>query len=287
MGGSPKSPAPSTSVPEDITEETALAMLKSNYAALQAAFQTLSGISKNDRFSRKTVRRQCNIAIQCMQIITQLVIFGDQNRLVDTTRSKRDHAESLPASSVIDFFLESDMLAVWLELCGLELATAPLLSQLLQSLSMLIANCTSEPFVFYVLSRDRLNRLVNDDKWCLRGLDEDLLARYISLLKTLALRLDARTVQFFFDARRATFPLLTAALRQRAASEVLVRTAVQNLWLAVCRNATDPDVQSYICHVITRPFFCDHARRIHSMVGSLSLPPPPPPPLSLSLSLSG
>jgi protein CLEC16A len=51
----------------------------------------------------------------------------------------------------------------------------------------------------YILSNNRINELIDYD---FDFDDEDLLAHYISFLKTLALKLDVNTVQFFFNVRQ-------------------------------------------------------------------------------------
>lgn len=66
----------------------------------------------------------------------------------------------------------------------------------MQTLSMLIHNIRSEVAVFYLFSNNHINDIV-----ALRFdfEDDELLGYYINLLKTIALKLNKSTVQFFFQ----------------------------------------------------------------------------------------
>ena len=88
--------------------------------------------------------------------------------------------------------------------------------QLLQTLSILIQNlksemalCKASIFILignfihffhhlsvYLLSNNHINELISH-KWDFSN--EDVLANYISFLKTISLQLNPRTIQFFFN----------------------------------------------------------------------------------------
>ena len=101
--------------------------------------------------------------------------------------------------------------------------------------------------------------------------DEELIAYYISFLKTLSLRLDSNTVHFFFNEHRADFPLFTegnfvkmwififlfiiqgilylkirlTALNFHSHPESMVRAAVRTLTLSVYR-VREPSLERFI-----------------------------------------
>lgn len=87
----------------------------------------------------------------------------------------------------------------------------------------------------FILSNNRINELITY-RFDFSG-DEELLARYISFLKTLALKLDSNTVQFFFNDRKQQFPLLTEAALYHDHNDNMVQVAVRNLTLQVCKGA--------------------------------------------------
>lgn len=86
--------------------------------------------------------------------------------------------------------------------------------QVLQTLSILIQNITTQQTLYYLFSNDHINTIAG------MGFDfgdDEVLGYYVNLLKTISLRLNEDTVQFFFhqDAKtgRASFPLYTGRCR--------------------------------------------------------------------------
>ena len=68
--------------------------------------------------------------------------------------------------------------------------------QVLQTLSILIQNIRSQVAIFYLFSNNHVNDIV-----ALRFDfdDDEVLGYYINLLKTISLKLNESTVQFFFQ----------------------------------------------------------------------------------------
>ena len=83
--------------------------------------------------------------------------------------------------------------------------------------------------VFYLLSNNYVNDLI------VHRFDfsnEELLAYYISFLKTLSLKLNDRTIHFFFNSQANDFPLYTEAVKFFNTSEV----GIFFCWLPVIVN---------------------------------------------------
>ena len=74
-------------------------------------------------------------------------------------------------------------------------------TQLLQTLSIMLQNLKNNAYIYYMLSQNHLNSLITH-KFDFQ--DEELVGLYISLVKTIALKLDAQTVQF--DSSRLPVP---------------------------------------------------------------------------------
>ena len=68
------------------------------------------------------------------------------------------------------------------------------------------------------------------------------MANYVSFLKTISLKLNSRTIQFFFNGMRNTFPLYTEAIKFYDSKESMVRVAVKTLTLNVYRGTIDAGV---------------------------------------------
>jgi len=77
--------------------------------------------------------------------------------------------------------------------------------QIIQTTSMLIQNIETKTRMFYLLGNPFLNLLISYDFGFAR--DDELVDYYVNFLKSLTLKLDSETVNFFFNDRLKTFPL--------------------------------------------------------------------------------
>ena len=84
--------------------------------------------------------------------------------------------------------------------------------QVLQTLSILIQNIRSTTAIFYLFSNNVVNEIV---AMRFDFEDDEVLGYFINLLKTISLKFNASTVQFFFqdDGERSSFPLYTEAVK--------------------------------------------------------------------------
>ena len=73
--------------------------------------------------------------------------------------------------------------------------------------------------------------------------DEEVLGHYITLLKSISLKLNNSTVQFFFS--KGSFPLYTEAVKLINHRDGMVRAAVRTLTLKVY-HIRDAAVQSFV-----------------------------------------
>mmetsp|Transcript_17542 Transcript_17542/g.8273 ORF Transcript_17542/g.8273 Transcript_17542/m.8273 type:complete len:105 (+) Transcript_17542:185-499(+) len=64
--------------------------------------------------------------------------------------------------------------------------------------------------------------------------DEEVVSNYISMLKSLSLKLNSETLNFFMN--ESSFPLYTCAIKFCQHREPMVRTAVRTLTLNVFRT---------------------------------------------------
>ena len=104
--------------------------------------------------------------------------------------------------------------------------------QIIQSMSILIQNMTNETAVYYLLSNNHINDII---VYSFDFSHEELRDWFASFLKALSLRLNDKTVQFFFNQPRCTFPLYTRSLDFVNHSEGMVRIAMRTLTLNVYR----------------------------------------------------
>lgn len=100
--------------------------------------------------------------------------------------------------------------------------------QLLQTLNILFENIRHETSLYYLLSNNHVNSIILH-KFDLS--DEEVMAYYISFLKTLSFKLNPHTIHFFFNT--SDFPLYTEAIKYFNHPEKMVRIAVRILTLNV------------------------------------------------------
>nr|CAD7261213.1 unnamed protein product [Timema shepardi] len=118
------------------------------------------------------------LLVETLRSIAEILIWGDQND-----------------SSVFDFFLEKNMLSFFLKImkqkCGSYVCV-----QLLQTLNILFENIRNETSLYYLLSNNHVNSIIVHK---FDFSDEEVMAYYISFLKTLSLKLNAHTIHFFYN----------------------------------------------------------------------------------------
>ena len=85
----------------------------------------------------------------------------------------------------------------------------------------------------YLLSNNHVNSII---VLKLDFSDEEVLAYYISFLKTLSFKLNKHTIHFFYNEHLRDFPLYTEAIKFFNHSESMVRIAVRTLTLNVYKG---------------------------------------------------
>ncbi|CAL1291275.1 unnamed protein product [Larinioides sclopetarius] len=167
-------------------------------------------------YKNQTVNEQNKgLLVETLRSIAEILIWGDQND-----------------STVFDFFLEKNMLSFFLKImkqkCGRYVCV-----QLLQTLNILFENIRNETSLYYLLSNNHVNSIIVHK---FDFSDEEVMAYYISFLKTLSLKLNTHTIHFFYNEHTNDFPLYNEAIKFFKHSESMVRIAVRTLTLNVFKG---------------------------------------------------
>ncbi|XP_065579225.1 protein CLEC16A-like isoform X3 [Artemia franciscana] len=174
-----------------------------------------------------------SLLVETLRQIAEILIWGDQND-----------------STVFDFFLEKNMLSYFLRIlnqrCGSYVCV-----QLLQTLNILFENMRNETSLYYLLSNNHVNSIIVHK---FDFSDEEVMAYYISFLKTLSLKLNPHTIHFFYNEQTKDFPLYTEAIKFFNHSESMVRIAVRTLTLNVYRVG-DMNMLRFIRDKTAAPYF--------------------------------
>lgn len=186
-------------------------------------------LSKNETISEQNK----GLLVETLRSIAEILIWGDQND-----------------STVFDFFLEKNMLSFFLKImnqkCGRYVCV-----QLLQTLNILFENIRNETSLYYLLSNNHVNSIIVHK---FDFSDEEVMAYYISFLKTLSLKLNTHTIHFFYNEHTNDFPLYTEAIKFFMHSESMVRIAVRTLTLNVFK-VQDKAMLKFIRDNSAAPYF--------------------------------
>ena len=100
--------------------------------------------------------------------------------------------------------------------------------QIIQSFSILILNITSQTTIYFIFSNNFLNQIIsrNYEKY-----DDEFVAYYINFIKSLSLKIDSTSVQFFFHKQYNSFPLMESALKFYNHPDSMIKTTVRNIFL--------------------------------------------------------
>ncbi|XP_032393545.1 protein CLEC16A isoform X2 [Etheostoma spectabile] len=174
-----------------------------------------------------------NLLVETIRSITEILIWGDQND-----------------SSVFDFFLEKNMFAFFLNILR-QKSGRYVCVQLLQTLNILFENISHETSLYYLLSNNHVNSIIVHK---LDFSDEEIMAYYISFLKTLSLKLNNHTVHFFYNEHTNDFALYTEAIKFFNHPESMVRIAVRTITLNVYK-VDNQHMLHYIRDKTAVPYF--------------------------------
>ncbi|XP_017272233.1 protein CLEC16A isoform X2 [Kryptolebias marmoratus] len=174
-----------------------------------------------------------NLLVETIRTITEILIWGDQND-----------------SSVFDFFLEKNMFVFFLNILR-QKSGRYVCVQLLQTLNILFENISHETSLYYLLSNNHVNSIIVHK---FDFSDEEIMAYYISFLKTLSLKLNNHTVHFFYNEHTNDFALYTEAIKFFNHPESMVRIAVRTITLNVYK-VDNQHMLHYIRDKTAVPYF--------------------------------
>jgi len=172
--------------------------------------------------------------VEAIRRVSELVVWGE-------THDPR----------LLDYFCERRALVMFVSLLDARSTPTAVKVQLLQTISVIVPNIKCASSLHYLFDGNHINGLITAN---LDFDDEEVLSWYISLLKTLALRLNRVTVRFFLDAQTGSFPLYEASVRFFCHNDLMVRSSVRCLTLSLF-SFDGPEVQSFLMERAAPTFF--------------------------------
>jgi len=192
------------------------------------------------------------------------ILSGSADRLVELIRSIAETLlwgeQNEDDSSMFDYFAEKGVMRIFVSLLN-SATVAPsssifgatshssrqIMIQLLQTMSLLLLNVKRQTSLYFLLSNNAINQLINNNN-NLDFSDEEILSYYISLMKSISLRLSPETIHFFVNERTPNyFPLFSQSIRFFDHHDRMVRIAVRTITLAIFKLYTvTPGLQKFL-----------------------------------------
>jgi len=176
---------------------------------LQALYSRLQQLNQGDLREQGDGREQI---VETIRLITEAILWGEKNN-----------------SQFFEFFCEKNVLAEFVKALTDE-SPRSIKVQLLQTLSILVGNIKTKTSLYFIFSNNYLNDLISRK---LDWKDEEVLAYYITLLKSVSIRLNTETISFFFNQNEETFPLYTEAIRFFNHRDQMIRATIRTHTLQI------------------------------------------------------
>lgn len=109
--------------------------------------------------------------------------------------------------------------------------------QIIQSFSLLILNVSTQTTLYFIFSNNFINQIISQDY---SKYDDEFIAYFINFIKSLSLKIDTTTIQFFFHEQYNSFPLIQSSMRFYNHSDSMIKTTVRNILLTFMKLGFNP-----------------------------------------------
>lgn len=156
------------------------------------------------------------LVVEILRIIAEMTVYGDSKNEI-----------------LFEFVREKNMMGLILEIMVQDSSPCPtsVQIQILQTLSIMISCIHNNTSLNYLFSNNYINRVILFP-FNLRS-DESLRDHYVSFLKTLSMRLNAETINFFPIEENYSFPLLSQAIKLLSIDDNMSKIAAQTIILNI------------------------------------------------------
>ena len=186
-----------------------------------------------------------------IQLIIDYLIYGD---------TKGDQ-------SFFETFCELDFMSEFIK--ASKCKHIEILLQIIKSMSALILTINNKRSLFYIFSKNFINKLITNDE--IRNSNEDFLSFYVNFLKSLSMKIDSTTIQLFYQKDRESFPLLENAMKLYNNDDSMIRNVVKNIFLKFAKLSQEyAPLKSYMMNLPMIKYFCYFACRLTDMTMQLN-----------------
>ena len=100
--------------------------------------------------------------------------------------------------------------------------------EIIKSFSVLILNIKNPQTLYFFFSNNFINQIISNNY---EKYDDDFIFYYINFLKSLTMKIDNTTIQFFFNSKYNTCSLLLSALRYYNYPDTMIKNTVRSVIL--------------------------------------------------------
>ena len=186
-----------------------------------------------------------------IQLIVDYLIYGD---------TKGDQ-------SFFETFCELDFMSEFIK--ASKSKHIEILLQIIKSMSALILTINNKRSLFYIFSKNFINKLITNDE--IRNSNEDFLSFYINFLKSLSQKIDSTTIQLFYQKEKKSFPLLENAMKLYNNDDSMIRNVVKNIFLKFAKLSKEYEpLKEYFMNLPMLKYFCYFACRLTDITMQLN-----------------
>lgn len=167
-------------------------------------------------------------------------------------------------SSIFDIFCELNFMNEFIFLSNSKNRIINL--QIIKSFALLISNLTNKQSIYFLFSNNFINQIISCD---FDKTDNDFLYYYVNFIKSLCLKIDETTIQFFFHKQMNTFPLLENCLKLYNHPDPMINNVIRNNFLTIAKIKYEPVIE-YICGMPTLQYFAFISCRARDMIKTLN-----------------
>ncbi|XP_018433220.2 protein TRANSPARENT TESTA 9 isoform X1 [Raphanus sativus] len=168
-----------------------------------------------------------DLVVEALRSIAEILTYGDQHD-----------------PSFFEFFMEKQVMGEFVRILRVS-KTVSVSVQLLQTMSIMIQNLTTEQAIYYLFSNEYVNYLIT---YTFDFQHEELLSYYISFLRAVSGKLNKHTISLLLKTENdvvVSFPLYVQGIQFAFHEENMIRTAVRALTLNVY-HVGDESVNDYV-----------------------------------------
>ncbi len=138
--------------------------------------------------------------------------------------------------------------------------------QIIKSFALLISNLRNTQSIFFLFSNNFINEIISTD---FDKSDGDFLYYYVNFIKSLVLKIDETTIQFFYHKEMCSFPLLENCLKLYNNPDTMINNVIRNNFLTILKIKYEPVIE-YICGLPSLQYFAFIACRTRDMIKTLN-----------------